>query len=71
MKFIPGFHPAGMLRMSNFAFLASLTVHPCTIPVPDKIGESTHSHRFIHSFEIDSGDGDMNVIFRSLYVLLS
>jgi len=31
MKTIPGFHPAGMLRMSNF--------------VPDKIVESTHSHQ--------------------------
>ena len=33
MKTIPGFHPSGMLRMSNF--------------VPDKIVESTHSHHII------------------------
>ena len=31
MKTILGFHPSGMLRMSNF--------------VPDKIVESTHSHQ--------------------------
>ena len=31
MKTFPGFHPAGMLRMSNF--------------VPDKIVKSTHSHQ--------------------------